>query len=139
MARIFLDTNIVIYAFTDDPRAARAEKLLAEGAELSAQVLNEFTNAARRKLGYDWGLVEEALAAIGALARKIHPINLETHSTALSLAQRFGFSFYDALIVAAALIARCDILHSEDMQDGLVIEDRLRIVNPFRNPAPRPG
>lgn len=131
MARIFLDTNVVIYAFTTDPRAAVAEKLIADGIELSVQVLNEFANVARRKLGFDWSQIEQALSAIGALARKIHTIDLETHSLALELARRYDFSFYDALIVSAALKARCDILHSEDMQDGLAVEGRLRIVNPF--------
>jgi len=131
VARIFLDTNVVIYAFTTDPRAAVAEKLIADGIELSVQVLNEFANVARRKLGFDWSQIEQALSAIGALARKIHTIDLETHSLALELARRYDFSFYDALIVSAALKARCDILHSEDMQDGLAVEGRLRIVNPF--------
>lgn len=132
MARVFLDTNIIVYAFTDDPRSAAAETLLAAGADLNVQVLNEFTNVARRKLGFDWSQIEEALRAIGTLARKIHPVDLETHTAALGLAQRYAFSFYDALIVSAALKARCDLLHSEDMQDGLVVEGRLRIVNPFR-------
>ncbi|MBN8840652.1 MAG: PIN domain-containing protein [Sphingomonadales bacterium] len=132
MARVFLDTNIIVYAFTDDPRSAAAETLLAAGADLNVQVLNEFTNVARRKLGFDWSQIEEALRAIGTLARKIHPVDLETHAAALGLAQHYGFSFYDALIVSAALKARCDMLYSEDMQDGLVVEGRLRIVNPFR-------
>jgi len=138
VAKIFVDTNVVIYAFTDDLRAASAERILADGVELSVQVLNEFANVARRKLGFDWKDVGKALDAVGALARKIHPVNLETHSTALELAQRFGFSFYDALTVSAALLARSEILYSEDMQDDLVVEGRLRIVNPFRTCAPGP-
>jgi predicted nucleic acid-binding protein len=47
------------------------------------------------------------------------------------LAERYGFSTYDAMIVASALHAGCDTLWSEDMQDGMVIEENLRIVNPF--------
>lgn len=132
MTKAFLDTNVVIYAFTDDPRSSVAEALLARGGDMSVQVLNEFTNVARRKLGFDWAQVEEALNAIRILARAVHPVDLETHSTALALAQRYSFSFYDALIAASALKARCGILHSEDIQDGLVIEGHLRIVNPFR-------
>lgn len=132
MAKIFLDTNVVIYAFTEDPRSAIAERLLAEGCDLSVQVLNEFTNVARRKLGMGWNEIEAALTAIRTLARTIHPLDLETHSTALALALRHGLAFYDALIVSSALRARCELLYSEDMQDGLVIEGRLRIVNPFQ-------
>jgi predicted nucleic acid-binding protein len=54
------------------------------------------------------------------------------HDTGLALAERYGISIYDAMIVAAALRADCDTLWSEDMHNGLVIENRLRILNPFR-------
>jgi predicted nucleic acid-binding protein len=136
VAKIFLDTNVVLYAFVDDPRSAVAEALLANGADISVQVLNEFTNVAHRKLQFEWDQVDEALRAIRTLARTIHPVDLETHSGALMLAQRHQFSFYDALIVSSALKARCGVLYSEDMQDGLVVEGDLRILNPFHDPAP---
>jgi predicted nucleic acid-binding protein len=48
------------------------------------------------------------------------------------LARRYTLSHWDALIVAAALTARCDLLYSEDLQDGLVVDGRLTVVNPFR-------
>jgi predicted nucleic acid-binding protein len=48
------------------------------------------------------------------------------------LAERYGFSIYDSMIAAAALLADCDTLWSEDMQDGMLIDARLRIANPFR-------
>jgi len=132
MAKVFLDTNVLIYAFSDDARAIVAEALLDRGGDISVQVLNEFANVARRKLGFDWRQIEQALAAIRTLARAIHPIDLETHTDAIALAQRYGFSFYDALIVASALRARCKVLFSEDMQDGLVVGDGLKIANPFK-------
>lgn len=135
MAKAFFDSNIIIYAFSDDPRSAIAEDLLARGGDVSVQVLHEFTNVARRKLGFEWSRIEEALRAIRVLTRAIHPIDLETHIGALALAQRYGFSFYDALIVSAAIQARCDILYSEDMQDGLVIGGGLRIANAFQDSA----
>jgi predicted nucleic acid-binding protein len=129
--KIFLDSNIVLYAFTDDVRSAIAETLLAQGADLSVQVLNEFTNVARKKLGFDWSQIEDALKAIRVLARAIHPVDIESHSRAVVLAQRYGFSFYDALIIASAQIAQCEILYSEDLQHGQTI-DGLTIANPFR-------
>jgi predicted nucleic acid-binding protein len=135
--KIFLDSNVVVYAFTDDPRSAAAETLLAKGGDLSVQVLNEFTNVARRKLGFDWSQIEDALEAIGTLARAIHPIDLETHTGALALARRYGFSFCDALIVSSALRARCETLYSEDLHDGLAIDGGLRIVNPFQDSTPK--
>ena len=135
MPRVFLDSNVVLYAFTDDPRSTVAEALLAKGGDFSVQVLNEFTNVARRKLGFDWSQIEDALKAIATLARAIHPIDLATHRDALALARRHGFAFYDALIVASALGARCEILYSEDMHDGLAIDGGLRIENPFGDSA----
>jgi predicted nucleic acid-binding protein len=57
---------------------------------------------------------------------------VETHAEGLRIAQRYGLSVYDAMIVGAALLAGCDVLFSEDMQHGLHVDRRLRIVNPFR-------
>jgi predicted nucleic acid-binding protein len=58
-------------------------------------------------------------------------VSLATHDRALDIAERYGFSFYDATIVALALDAGCDTLHSEDLQDGQVIEKQLTLRNPF--------
>jgi predicted nucleic acid-binding protein len=130
----FLDTNVLIYAFTTDHRAAAAQSLLGRGCVISVQVLNEFTNVAKRKLGMTWREARDALAAIRTLCRAISPIDVGTHEEALRIAERHGYSVFDALIVAAALRAGCAILYSEDMQDGMTIGGRLRIVDPFRLP-----
>ena len=129
-----LDTNVLVYAFTADPRAVAAQALLERGCLVSVQGLNEFTNVARRKLGMTWGEVREALFAIRALCRAVLPIDLGTHEEALRIAERHGHSIFDALMIAAALRADCDTLWSEDMQAGMAIDRRLRIVNPFRAP-----
>ena len=128
----FLDSNVLVYAFTSDPRAGQAQMLLARGCNIGVQGLNEFANVARRKLRMTWIEVREALAAIRTLCRAILPIDIETHTEALRLAERYRYTIFDALVVAAALRADCGVLWSEDMQDGLVIDRRLRIVNPFR-------
>lgn len=132
MTRTFLDSNVVVYAFSDDPRNAVAEELLGRGCEISVQVLNEFANVARRKLGFSWAEITDAAEAITTLSRTVHPLDLATHQDALRLAQRYGFGFYDALIVASALRAGSAVLHSEDLHHGLVVEGQLRIENPFR-------
>lgn len=62
----------------------------------------------------------------------VYPLTLDVHETGLSLARRHGFSVYDAMVVASALHAGCDTLWSEDMHSGLVVEDAVRIINPFR-------
>ena len=130
----FLDTNVLVYAFTTDRRAAAAQALLRRGCVTGVQALNEFTNVARRKLGMTWHEVRDALAAIRTLCRAISPLDVGTHEEALRIAERHGYTIFDALIVAAALRARCAILYSEDMQDGVTIAGRLRIVDPFREP-----
>jgi predicted nucleic acid-binding protein len=94
--------------------------------------LNEFANVARRKLGMGWGEVREAIAAIRAFCPVVLALDLETHEEALRLAERYDCAMYDALIVASALQASAETLWSEDMQHGMVIDGRLRIVNPFR-------
>jgi predicted nucleic acid-binding protein len=129
----FLDTNILVYAFTTDQRAAAAQALLGRGCATSVQGLNEFTNVARRKLGMTWPEVGDALAAIRTVCRTVVPTDIEMHLDALRLAERDGYTILDALMVAAALRADCKILFSEDMQDGMVIDGGLRIVNPFRD------
>ena len=131
MAGEFLDSNILVYAFIADPRAAAAQALLERGCIISVQGLNEFANVARRKLGKPWEEIRDALAAIRALCPTILPIDLETHAAALRLAERHGFAIFDALMVAAALQAGSDTLWSEDMQHGMRIDGKLRILNPF--------
>ncbi len=80
----------------------------------------------------NWAEVREALAAIRTLCQAILPIDIDTHMEALRVSERHGCAIFDALVVAAALRANCRILRSEDMHDGLVVDGRLRIANPFR-------
>jgi predicted nucleic acid-binding protein len=132
MSGEFLDSNVLVYAFTADPRATTAQGLLERGCTISVQALNEFTNIARRKLGMTWQEIREALAAIRTLCRAILPVDLDVHTDAIRIAERHGYGIFDALIIAAALRADCATLWSEDMQDGIVVDSRLRIANPFR-------
>jgi predicted nucleic acid-binding protein len=62
----------------------------------------------------------------------LFPAAIDVHETGLVLAERYGLSIYDAMIAASALHADCDTLWAEDMQDGMALDDRIRIVNPFR-------
>jgi predicted nucleic acid-binding protein len=130
--RVFLDSNVVLYAFRlDDPRNKTAARLLAAGATLGVQTLNEFVNVARRKLAMPWDRVFKALEAIRFLCPEPVPITIDTHDIALAICNRYGCGIYDALIVAAAIEAQCDTLYSEDMRHGQKI-DGLTIRNPFR-------
>ena len=131
-AERFFDTNVLVYAVsTDAVRAPIASGVLAGGGVVSAQVLNEFAAVSRRKLRRSWQEVADALSVFRSLCPKPVPITVETHEAALRIAMRDGTTFFDALILAAALDAGCTELLSEDMQHGQVIEGRLTVRNPF--------
>lgn len=131
MPASFIDTNVLIYlASADAAKAARVEALVAEGGTISVQVLNEVANVARRKMALGWLETRELLDLLRGLLAVV-PLTVETHEAGLALAERHGLSVWDAMIVAAALGAGCDTLWSEDMHDGLVVDGRLRIANPF--------
>ncbi len=128
----FLDTNVIIYAFTAaDSRSVAAQRLMEFDFDISAQVLNEFVNVSRKKLMRNWADIESSLKDILDAAEAIHPLTVETTRTGVFLAKRYNLEVYDSIMTAAALIGGCTVLYSEDMHDGLVIEDRLTIRNPF--------
>jgi predicted nucleic acid-binding protein len=129
----FLDTNVLIYAVgKNDPRAAKAETLLASGGIVSVQSLNEFASVARRKLGMPWKEVKEFVDLIYILCPDPVSISLDTHNEAVAIAEKYRYSIYDALIVSAALASGCRTLYSEDLQDRQIINRQLTIRNPFR-------
>ena len=118
------------YPSVECRRTGKAEALLEAGGAISVQVLNEFVNVSRRKLGRGWDDIGEALGVLKILLDPPLPLTVEVHETAVRLARDNGWSIYDGLIVAAALRAGCDVLYSEDMQHGRTVE-RLTIRNPF--------
>jgi len=128
----FFDTNVLLYVASGDlTKADRAEELIGAGGVISVQVLNEITNLARRKMAMSWTDTRAFLSMIRGLL-PVEPVTIDVHETGLALAERHGLSIYDAMIAASALHADCDTLWSEDMQHGSVLDNRLRIVNPFR-------
>jgi predicted nucleic acid-binding protein len=129
---VFLDTNVLVYALVGDALLAqRSLALLEAGGTVSVQVLNECANTLHRKFSTTWPQVVQVSERIRELCA-IVPITEDTHVRGLALAERYRLSVYDGMIVAAAQLAGCTVLYSEDMHDGLVIE-RLTIRNPYRN------
>ncbi len=129
--RAFLDTNILIYAVLDDgPKVETAQFLVASGAVISVQVLNEFASVARRKFNKTWAEIGDALEIIRSLVLEIAPLTIDAHDAAFAIAARLNYGVYDAMIIASAAGTGCDVLYSEDMRHGQVI-DGVRIVNPF--------
>lgn len=130
--KAFFDTNILLYLLSaESDKANCAERLLAGRGTISVQVLNEFIAVASRKLGLSYPEIREILESIRAVCA-IQPITLETHELGLQIAEQYGFSIYDSLIIASALLAGCETLYSEDLQDGQIIERQITIKNPFQ-------
>ena len=128
----FFDTNILLYLLSKDNRKADcAEVIIAKGGMISVQVLNEFASVTFRKLGMAYHEIREILDSIRAICQT-QPVTIKTHNLGLEIAERFGFSLYDSMIVSAALQSGCSILYSEDMQHGQEIDAQLVITNPFR-------
>jgi len=127
----FFDTSVLLYLLSRDAaKADRVEALLAERGMISVQVLNEFAAVAIRKLKMPLPEVREVLDTIRAVC-EVEPVTVETHDRALAIVERYGFSLYDSLLIAAASIADSKVLYSEDLQHGQLIERQLRVVNPF--------
>jgi predicted nucleic acid-binding protein len=132
-AEAFFDTNVLLYLVSSDAeKADRVEELLTQPSVISVQVLNEFTNVASRKFAMPLTEVREALETIRRICRT-EPITVEDHDQALDVMERYKFSLYDSVIVASALRNDCEILYTEDLQHGQVIERQLEILNPFNS------
>ena len=133
----FLDTNIFVYSFSyDAAKARRATRLIHEAVGtrkgmVSYQVVQEFFNVALRRFAKPMSVAEaeQYLAAVFRPLLIVHS-SQSIYGAALRLYGKYRLSWYDSLIVAAALEGQCQILYSEDLQHGLEI-DQLRIENPF--------
>jgi predicted nucleic acid-binding protein len=107
-----------------------AWKLLLGMPCISLQVLNECSNVLNRKRQWSAEEVAKTLGHLLAFVR-VEPTDVATVRSAWKLQARYRFSYYDSLIISAALAAGCSTLYSEDMQHGQVIEGRLTIIDPF--------
>ena len=137
-AREFVDTNIWLYGFVKYSNAADQDKHIRAGIfigqlkrpVISSQVVRELCRNLLKKSAFTepslTGLISDWYPSC-----ELHPSNLEQYLVASHLRETASFSFWDSLIVAAALDARCSTLYSEDLQHGQVIDGRLTIVNPL--------
>jgi len=132
MSDNFFDTNVLLYLVSADAKKAdRAEALVRQGGTISVQVLNEAANVARRKMAMDWRETRQFLASLRGLLA-VAPLTPETHALGLDFAGRYTLSIDDAMIAAAATLAGCARLWSQDMQDGMKIGETLRVADPFK-------
>jgi predicted nucleic acid-binding protein len=140
---VFLDTNVLVYLFDSDAPAkqSRAREILSSRALrghliLSTQVLQEFYVSVTRKLAVPLEPETAAQAVRGLATLSVVQIDPPLILAAIARSETARLSFWDALIVEAARAGGAAQLYSEDLQDGLVI-DNIRIINPFvrRSPA----
>ena len=134
--KIFIDTNVLIYAFSEDELNKQQVALnlidaVACDAIISNQVINELANVFLKKFKLPIEQVEDALLELDSLLN-IVSFDISTQIKALRLKQRYNLQYFDSLIIATALENKCNILYSEDMQHELIIDNRLKIINPFR-------
>ena len=131
MNKPFIDSNVILYLLSSDSaKADKAENILQAGGVISVQVLNEIASVCQRKLKMPWDEIEILLQAVKANVQVV-PLTGTSHELAVQLCKRYQLSFYDAHICAAAIIVGSRVLLSEDMQDGMVV-DNLVVKNPFR-------
>jgi len=130
---VFLDTNMFVYLYSEDEPEKQAVALKIFDCVrciTSTQVLNEFCAVCLRKLRMPVGEVKQAIEEIVENCELCY-IDTGIIQNALSLHGKYGYTYYDCLVLASALENDCAIFYSEDMQSNQIIEDRLRIVNPF--------
>ena len=134
--KIFIDTNILIYAYTEKEieKQNTAIKVLYSNRKnivISTQVVNEFSSALIRKYKVKPDILSPRVKEFFTLFN-VALIYYSTIEKAFDLIQKYNFSYYDSLIVSSALENECSILYSEDMHHGLVVENKLKIINPFK-------
>ena len=131
--KYFVDTNVLIYCYTVteiDKKVKAQQAVTPIGRTISTQVLQEVANTRRRKFQKEWSEINAVLdEIIGQFV--VHQNSKTTISEAVKIASRYGYSFYDSLIIAAAIESGCSILYSEDMQTNQVIAESLTIRSPF--------
>jgi len=131
--KVFIDTNLWVYLHSDDPKGDIVKGIVDThfiDIVISTQVLGEFFNVLVKKIGKR---KEEAREMVVNLLRTFEITEIKKTSVlkATEVSIKYKYSYWDSLIVASALEANCSILYTEDMQNGQVIENRLKIVNPF--------
>jgi len=134
-SRCFLDTNILVYAWSDkdiskheQARLILSERIKLNSAVISTQVLQEFFNVVTTKMGCDKLVAKEAMMRFSRIPHV--EVNLALIQEAIDISILSQLSFWDSLVIASAEHANCRVLYTEDLNDGQTIRG-VRITNPF--------
>ena len=143
--RVFIDTNILLYALTepkekdkakDLPKRAKSLELLTklyneDDIVVSVQVLNELHFNMVRKFKIDDNMSFKTLQENVFAIASVENLTAQTYTKAFQMREKYNISYWDSLVVASALESGCTKLYSEDMQEGLVVDGVLNIINPL--------
>ena len=134
--KVFIDSNIFIYAYTGDDEQKHSiasdllrKHILYDEIILSVQILNEFY-AVMSRYNYPHNEIKSCLNEIIEQV-KVMPLELKTIKRCILIKEKYCYSWWDSLVLASALENDCTILYSEDLQSNQIIENKLRITNPF--------
>jgi predicted nucleic acid-binding protein len=134
--KIFVDTNVFVYAYSDDDilKHKTAKKLLQNDLVedfviVSTQILNEFYSVMSKGKSFH----QEIANYIKEIAKQtyVKVVTIESIELCLKIKEKYHFSWWDSLVLTSALENECSVLYSEDLQHGQIIESSLKIVNPF--------
>jgi predicted nucleic acid-binding protein len=128
----FVDANVLVYLVSDDERRLVAIEIMKRHPETGVQAVNEMINVMRRKMQTSQQDQNNASLVVRSACNHIHPLVIEDHVRALDLVTRHKFSWWDGVLIATALRAGASRFFSEDQHDGLLVDNQMTIINPFR-------
>jgi len=132
--RVFLDTNILIYLYSKsetDKRGIVSQIFDANYCVTSLQAMNEACNVWFKKYDWNGATIHKHLDNIELLCDEILAVERNTIDKAISIKEHYGYSYYDCLMLAFALESKCNLIMTEDMNNGQIINESLKINNPF--------
>lgn len=134
--KVFVDTNIWVYLYyiEDISKNGIADKLITDNFEnivISTQILNELYSVLSKKAVNAKGRINDVIFETIANFN-VADISAFDVIKAMEIKDKYGFSYWDSLVIASALESGCSILYSEDMQHNQLIEKSLKIINPFK-------
>ena len=134
--KVFIDTNVLVYAYnSDDPEKQKiAKKLLSEvilknDVYISSQILNEFYSVLSKYKVDHYEIKQYVNEVINST--KVLPVSVLISKNAFTIKEEYQYSWWDSLVLSSALECNCNFVYSEDMQHGQIIENTLKIINPF--------
>jgi len=134
--KAFLDTNILVYLYskTEKDKMEKAQSMLDKhDCVVNVHVMSETSNVLMKKYNKSAAKTKELLNNIELICDEVLSVQRKTINKAIDIKERYGFSFYDCLMLASAIEGGCQFIFTEDMNDGQIIDGTLKIINPFNS------